>query len=320
MALLASTTLPPPLSSSVKLPSLATSPWLIPSAFSATPLIEISDDIDDLPLRTLDLVKSFDAGNSADFAFATDKPSVQWVCSAALPAPSTLPSDSSLVDTLTRESSPLSARVATAAKSGAVTPSLDSWLEALVAATGRTYLDADAYMTPGGVSASLGWHVDDVDVLLVMLRGAKRFRVAGEAVGSEVVVDRILQPGDALYIPALTFHSGGDTHSDGDDDEQPPHIQSAEREEALAAPSTPSERGDDAVCGARRDGGRQRVAYGARYGAPPAAERELQSVAVGTHGGGRVVRAADAACECSLVEVCSGGAQGLTLTVEQHRA
>ena len=238
MALVASTTLPPPLSSRVKLPSLATSPWSIPSAFSATPLIEISDDIDDLPLRTLDLVKSFDAGNSADCAFATDKPSVQWVCSAALPAPSTLPSDSSLVDTLTRESSPLSARVATAAKSGAVTPSLDSWLEALVAATGRAYLDADAYMTPGGVSASLGWHVDDVDVLLVMLRGAKRFRVAGEAVGSEVVVDRILQPGDALYIPALTFHSGGDTHSDGDDDEQPPHIQSAEREEALAAPST----------------------------------------------------------------------------------
>ena len=47
--------------------------------------------------------------------------------------------------------------------------------------TRRAFCDADAYCTAAGVlsSASLGWHVDDVDVLLVMCRGRKRFRVAG---------------------------------------------------------------------------------------------------------------------------------------------
>ena len=78
--------------------------------------------------------------------------------------------------------------------------------------TRRAFCDADAYCTAAGVlsSASLGWHVDDVDVLLVMCRGRKRFRVAGRGFGSPVVIDTVLEPGDALYIPALTFHTGGE--------------------------------------------------------------------------------------------------------------
>ena len=75
-----------------------------------------------------------------------------------------------------------------------------------VTLTRRAFCDADAYCTVAGVlsSASLGWHVDDVDVLLVMCRGRKRFRVAGRGFGSPVVIDTVLEPGDALYIPCAT--------------------------------------------------------------------------------------------------------------------
>ena len=47
-----------------------------------------------------------------------------------------------------------------------------------------------------------------VQVLLVMLRGKKRFRVAGQALGSSIAIDHVLRPGDAIYIPAGCFHSG----------------------------------------------------------------------------------------------------------------
>jgi hypothetical protein len=46
-------------------------------------------------------------------------------------------------------------------------------------------------------------------VLLVMLHGSKRFRVAGRTVGSPVVIDHMMSPGDAIFIPSLSFHSGG---------------------------------------------------------------------------------------------------------------
>jgi len=38
---------------------------------------------------------------------------------------------------------------------------------------------------------------------------ASRFRVAGSAAGSRLTIDRRMRPGDAIYIPALTFHTGG---------------------------------------------------------------------------------------------------------------
>ena len=48
-------------------------------------------------------------------------------------------------------------------------------------------------------------------VLLVMLHGSKRFRVAGRTVGSSIVIDHMMSPGDAIFIPSLSFHSGGST-------------------------------------------------------------------------------------------------------------
>ena len=42
-----------------------------------------------------------------------------------------------------------------------------------------------------------------------MLHGSKRFRVAGRTVGSPVVIDHVMRPGDAIFIPSLCFHSGG---------------------------------------------------------------------------------------------------------------
>jgi uncharacterized RmlC-like cupin family protein len=65
-----------------------------------------------------------------------------------------------------------------------------------------------------GAAASIGFHCDDVDVLLIMLSGSKRFRVAGRGVGSPIVIDHVMEPGDAIYIPATFFHSGGDSSSD----------------------------------------------------------------------------------------------------------
>lgn len=42
-----------------------------------------------------------------------------------------------------------------------------------------------------------------------------RFRVAGTTAGSEVIVDQEMGPGDAIYVPALSFHTGGcDSMSD----------------------------------------------------------------------------------------------------------
>lgn len=55
-----------------------------------------------------------------------------------------------------------------------------------------------------------------IDVFLVMLSGRKRFRVAGSTLGSPVVIDHMMLAGDAIFIPALTFHSGGDTDAEAE--------------------------------------------------------------------------------------------------------
>ena len=195
-------------------PPLASQAWLLPGAFPAAPLHRIAEQIDELNVADLALVKAFDAQNSADAAFATDAPSVQWLSTPAMRSPVLLGAETLLEALENVARAPLSARVASA-KHGAVTSELDDWLAALAAQTGRAHRDADAYMTPGpphgSTSASLGWHIDDVDVLLVMLRGTKRFRVAGTAAGSELCIDHVMSCGDAIYIPALTFHSGGDS-------------------------------------------------------------------------------------------------------------
>jgi hypothetical protein len=43
-----------------------------------------------------------------------------------------------------------------------------------------------------------------VDNLVYVVEGAKRFRVAGPAVGSDVALDVILQPGDAVWVRTWT--------------------------------------------------------------------------------------------------------------------
>ena len=91
-------------------------------------------------------------------------------------------------------------------------PQLQCLLFALNTATRRPYSDVDVFMTSSEAdsSASIGWHVDELDVLLVQLRGRKRFRVAGVTPGSALRVDATLEPGDAVYVPAGYWHCGGD--------------------------------------------------------------------------------------------------------------
>ena len=196
-------------------PLAGSSPWLSQQAFTPGPLLDLAEEIDGLSIPSLELVKAFDPLNHADVAFAADRAPVQWVIENGIYATtgkSCTDPDATISDTLQLVRAPISARVATAPQ--AATEGLGNWLRRLDECTGRNHRDADVYATAADMSsASLGWHVDDIDVLLVMLRGRKRFRVAGPAVGSAVVIDHWMQPGDVIYIPALTFHSGGDSSS-----------------------------------------------------------------------------------------------------------
>ena len=196
----------------------ATDPWLATAAFDAAPLDDMARALKQLPVSSLPLMKAFDDCNYAD-VFASHRPSIQWACERG-GCGDILGHDITLAAALQSTKAPVSARVATARDSStgvatahdsiAATDELAGWLEALGTANTRGYRDADVYLTAAPfTSASLGWHVDDIDVLLVMMQGSKRFRVAGRTVGSDVVIDHMMKPGDAIYIPALTFHSGG---------------------------------------------------------------------------------------------------------------
>ncbi len=181
--------------------------WLARGAFDASALDGMAEALHALPLRSFALVKAFERRNDAD-SFGSLRPTVAWACEAddcgRVLAPST-----TLAQAIALVQAPMSCRVASSGGAHA-TPRLREWLGELVSRSGRPFLDADAYVTSDRHgSASLGWHVDDVDVLLVMLHGSKRFRVAGRAVGSPVEIDAELAAGDAVYIPALTFHTGG---------------------------------------------------------------------------------------------------------------
>lgn len=63
------------------------------------------------------------------------------------------------------------------------------------------YVRANIYATPLD-SAALGMHSDCHDVFVWQIRGRKRWRV-GEPAG---FTERILKPGDVLYIPKGTLH------------------------------------------------------------------------------------------------------------------
>lgn len=64
-------------------------------------------------------------------------------------------------------------------------------------------------------SSLYGWHFNHDDTILYLVEGKHHVRVAGTEVGSPTVIDVVLQPGDALYIPTTYYH-----YSIGAGDEQ----------------------------------------------------------------------------------------------------
>ena len=48
--------------------------------------------------------------------------------------------------------------------------------------------------------------LDTADVLIYMVQGSKRFRVAGTELGSPTTVDVVMQPGDAVWVPLGHYH------------------------------------------------------------------------------------------------------------------
>lgn len=193
--------------------TLAASPWLEDGAFSHLPCSSLAEAIGSVPVSSIDMLKAFSATNHADAAFgAVDGAAVQWCCANEACAAICACEKPTLQDALVRAGAPCAARLATTSKGRVVPPVLTHFLQGLTATTGRAYRDVDAYVTiPHASSASIGWHCDDVDVLLILLDGSKRFRVAGPTVGSTPVIDHQMRPGDAIYIPAGVFHSGGDS-------------------------------------------------------------------------------------------------------------
>jgi len=185
-------------------------PWLARAAFSSDGIAGLAADIAGLPISTAALVKAFDSRNDAD-AFVVPTPLVKWACERHS-CTRIFPTDPTLHEAAQLSGAPISAKVSKAGGE-CCTESLRAWLAALETRSGRRLLDVDAYLTSAPThaktSASLGWHIDDIDVLLIMLRGRKRFCVAGRTLGSEVSIDHCMSPGDAIFIPALTFHSGG---------------------------------------------------------------------------------------------------------------
>ena len=66
----------------------------------------------------------------------------------------------------------------------------------------------DLYATRVGRKkvGSYGWHLDTVDALIYVLKGAKRVRVAGHYAGSKVTLDKVLSAGSLVYVPGGRFH------------------------------------------------------------------------------------------------------------------
>jgi uncharacterized RmlC-like cupin family protein len=64
-------------------------------------------------------------------------------------------------------------------------------------------------------SSFYGWHFNHDDTIMYLVEGKHHVRVAGTEVGSPTVIDVVLQPGDALYVPATYYH-----YSIGAGDEQ----------------------------------------------------------------------------------------------------
>jgi hypothetical protein len=169
--------------------------WL-PAALPAPACAALSSRLYDLELSRLSLVKAFHPSGSAE-SIAPVATGLDWLCQygacAKLAGHSAA---TTLRQAVAASRGPLSARVAssadrpdqgsagassdtsnaTSSASAVLHPAeLHSFLASLHAMTSRSWRDADVYLTTAvSPSASLGWHVDDVDVLLVLLSGTKR--------------------------------------------------------------------------------------------------------------------------------------------------
>eukprot|EP00966_Prymnesium_polylepis_P181711 4209312-Prymnesium_polylepis.2 len=70
-------------------------------------------------------------------------------------------------------------------------------------------------------SPGSGWHFDAHDSLIVCVRGDKRFRIASaDAVpgtGAAPAVEVMMTSGDAVFVPAGTYHCGSDGAGAGGD-------------------------------------------------------------------------------------------------------
>lgn len=86
-------------------------------------------------------------------------------------------------------------------------PALIPKLESLSAVFDTEFIDVEFYVAQPN-SGSWGWHCDYLDVLVYCVEGSKRFQVAGTELGSPTVVDVVMSPGDAVYIPATYYHRG----------------------------------------------------------------------------------------------------------------
>jgi len=212
-----------------QIPSVtAAKPWLVTRRGSGTDLLSparlhvLADGIGRLRFSDLVSCQAYRPGNSADLFLYEGVP-LHWLCTAADGGCEMVAEhlwgerDLTLATAVEFSQAPIAARVVASSGAKAATSALSDWLSQLELATGRPHDTVDAYCTDGkGLSsASAGWHIDDVDVLLIMLRGKKRFRVAGRTLGSHVEIDHVLESGDALFIPALTFHTGGDIQRAG---------------------------------------------------------------------------------------------------------
>ena len=142
-------------------------PWLREGAFAAdsAQLAEIAEAVDVLPLAASALVKAYSPRADADDQFA-EAPAVAWTCCGDA-CGSVYAPDTTVAEAVVRAGNPISARLSSARGGCAAGPALAEWLGALEASSARRVLDADAYVTAGNAraSASLGWHIDDVDVL-----------------------------------------------------------------------------------------------------------------------------------------------------------
>jgi len=80
---------------------------------------------------------------------------------------------------------------------------------------GNTTIDLYATAKQNGIhyDTSFGWHSDNSMVVLIMIQGRKRMRVAGPDLGSAIIIDKEMTAGDIIVIPAGYYHFGGGTQS-----------------------------------------------------------------------------------------------------------